>query len=250
MPTPITPVASPSTVSAFLPTTTNGRAFMLAALKDIEARVQKGERVVVVFDIDNTLFDSRARTAAAANVYGEQHGIQALIDLLPEDVGLNGTETAKKAGITNAAVIKDFSKFWSAFFFDGAHYDFDTPIASTIAWAKAAKKAGAEVVYLTGREQKAESDTRAQLEAAGLPDTDAKHVISKPATAGATPAFKASEFQKLTKTAHVAWFLTESQRDIAAVQQAVPRVPCVVLDYPLGDGTTVTANPGTPHIAV
>lgn len=244
------PVISPIriTTPASTQRTIDGRVFMQNALADIKKKVAAGEKVVVVFDIDNTLFDSRARTAAAANEYGETNGIPKLEQLTADQAELNGKDTAKKAGISNIATINDFAKFWSGFFFQGAHYHHDTPLASSIAWANAAKAAGAEIVYLTGREQKSESFTRAQLKAAGLPDTDAKHVICKPASAKSTPEYKAAEFEKLTKSSHVAWFLTESERDISAVQKAVPSVPCVVLEYPLGEAGDHHAKAGTPRL--
>ncbi len=205
---------------------------------------------MVVFDIDNTLFDSRSRTAEAANLYGNKHGITELATLEAEDAQLNGADTARAAGVTNAATIAAFQRFWAAFFFDGANFQYDEPLSSSIEWALAAKAAGAEIIYLTGREHRKESETRAQLEAAGLPDTDARSVISKPSSAKSTPDYKVKELEKLEQKAHIAWFLTESERDISAVQQSSLSVPCVVFEYPLGEAGNHSADPGTPRLPV
>ena len=75
------------------------------------------------------------------------------------------------------------------------------------------------------------------------------NVICKPPSAKNTPDYKVAELNKLGKVAHVAWFLTESKRDIAAAQ-AGTKAPCVLLEYPLGEAGNYRVASQTPALEV
>lgn len=220
-----------------------GVEFCTTALRDIRARTSRGERVVVIFDIDNTLVDTRHRTLAAARSYGAASGITALSAMGIEDVGLDAHATWAKTGLApNDPRFEGFHDAWKAAFWTEQSYDLDAPIAETIGLAKRAKAAGAECVYLTGRTFK--DATVAQLQRLGLPDADAARTLCK-APGQHTPSYKLEQIELLVgQGAHIAWFFTEGKRDMSHIQAHAPAVPCVLLDFIDEAGHSV--HPRTP----
>jgi hypothetical protein len=199
------PLAAPRAASP------DGAAFIKTQLADIRARVAKGERVRVVFDIDDTLADTRPRTVAIAKAWDRQNGTHYFDALKPTDVLRSPRDTAEALGVP-FHLIGDFTNFWSVAFWDGANFKNDTPVKSTVDVAKAARDAGAELVFLTGRLKASEKSTISQLRTYGLAGT----LVSKPDRWMRTPEFKTAWFQR--SDVNVSFFMTESRRDIAAVQ--------------------------------
>lgn len=207
----------------------DGNAFCEAALADIRARTSRGEKVRVVFDIDDTLSDSRARTLAIARDWDQARGTHHFDGLTRGRVGHDGAETAAALKLP-PDVQRDFAAHWNVEFWKGERFVHDTPIAPVVALAKAAKAAGAEVIYLTGRVDALEGATRKQLRSFGLPDVDAARVVSKPGLSVRTAPFKTQWLKdSAAQGNHLAWFFTESKRDIGAVQKDLPAAPCVLL---------------------
>ncbi|MEW5850891.1 MAG: HAD family acid phosphatase [Myxococcota bacterium] len=236
---PTAPVASPA----------DGIAFCHAALKDIRERTARGEKVRVVFDLDNTLFDTRVRTVAVAHAYDKARGTSHFANLRVEDVGRDGKHTAERMGLP-ANVVEDFRAFWDKGFWDGANMVHDTPMPHMAALAHAAKSAGAEIVYLTGRVTALHEASLAQLVRAGLPDGDADNLYCKPGLGMRTAPFKEQMMEAWQQQGiHIAFFVTEGRRDIAHLQKEAPTVPCVLLDDPLERGGTElhADTPVLPH---
>jgi hypothetical protein len=212
----------------------DGRAFVRAALVDIRTRVAHGEKVRVAFDIDDTLANTRARTLHLAKEWDTANGTHYFDRLTLEQVGHDGLSTAMAMQLPWAAE-KDFTAYWNQGFWDGANFQFDQPIPEMIELAKQARAAGAEVIYLTGRIANRERFTIDQLEKFGLPDVDASHVASKPDLGARTVQFKTDWLRQSAEEGnHLAFFITESRRDIAGIQSALGECPCVLLDSKFG----------------
>jgi hypothetical protein len=189
----------------------DGAAFIKAQLADIRARVAKGERVRAVFDIDDTLADTRPRTVAIAKAWDQQNGTHYFDALSPAQVQRNPKDTAEALGVP-FHLIGDLTNFWSMAFWDGGNFKFDTPVKPVVEIAKAARDAGAELVFLTGRLKASAKSTVDQLRGFGLAGT----LVSKPDRWMRTPEFKTAWFQR--SDVNVSFFMTESRCDIAAVQ--------------------------------
>lgn len=208
----------------------DGRAFIANALKDIEARAKRGEKVRVVFDIDDTLSESRARTLAVAKDWDRKHGTNFFSKLTLEQVKSSGYDTARAIGIP-PAVARVFGRHWDTEFWKGERFVHDTPIREMVELAKRARKLGAEVVFLTGRVDALEGATIRQLKRFGLEGVDANSVVSKPDLTVRTAPFKTSWLDASAKAGyHLGFFVTESRRDIAAVQQWTKGAPAVLLE--------------------
>lgn len=224
----------------------DGRAWMENAIGDIKARVANGEKVKVVFDLDDTIWDNRPRTVELAHRYDAQHGTHLFDGLTVDQVGTDGYQTAMNAGLSRADA-KAFNSYWKPRVFTDEMADFDTPQKEIDDLARQAHDAGAEVVYLTGRPESERDVTRGELERMGLPDADDAHLILKPSLNQSTPAYKVAEFKKMLEAgdSHLSWFLTESRRDLGAVQDAKLDVPTVLLDAPWEHGGR-PLDPSTP----
>lgn len=220
---------------------TDGKAFVQAALVDLAARVAKGETVRVVFDIDDTLSDSRVRTLTIAKAWDQANGTHHFDRLTVAQVASSGLDTARALGLPWPAE-KAFAEHWEQAFWDGASFVHDAPIAEVVALAKQARSLGAEVVFLTGRVQALENDTIAQLQRFGL-EASHRSVVSKPGLGTRTVPFKAEWLAKSEADGKpVAFFFTESRRDIAGIQAAAVKAPSVLLDSPFGGSDGVAKD--------
>lgn len=208
----------------------NGKKYLDQALVQIKQRTQAGERVAVSFDIDNTLFDTRGRALAIGKDFDKANGTTYFKGKSSKLMGNDAKETAKSMKMSPEHT-KKFSSFWFPRFFKGENYKNDLQIRQTVALARKAAAAGADVFYVTARTQSEESFTIKQLEKAGLPTVDANFVVSKPKMADKTPEYKAGTLDKLSQTYDfVPWFITESRADIAGVQRLDTKVKSVLLE--------------------
>jgi len=95
-----------------------------------------------VFDVDNTLLDSRERFNLVARKFGVRSPKELTFELQKE--------------------------FWRSYM-DPALLSLDKPIARAVEMAVAAKRMGLKVVIVTGRYEWLRADTAAQLSSAGVP---------------------------------------------------------------------------------
>lgn len=228
----------------------SGLGFCRAALDQIAGRTRRGQRSCVVFDIDNTLVDTRHRTRAAARSYVRRD--PAAAELLCVRVGYDGLQTAQRAGLSPARA-RRFQRFWERFFWDTRHFKHDRRIGITGQLVRQARAAGAEVFYLTGRVEELRCGTVAQLRRLGLPDADREHVVCKPRLGTPTGPFKQRVLDRLHRRdpgRTIAWFMSDSRKDVAAVQRAGTPAPCVLIDFPVGPGERrpTPIRDGTPTI--
>lgn len=228
------PGASPTSGVAALDAAAppDGVAYLEATLTEIRRlrREQPGIRPIVVFDLDNTIFETRARTLAALQAIDAAQGTKHFQGLALEDVGKDGRDAALRAGLSPEAA-EQIQKAWLDWFWQGSHFMEDHVFTKVEALVHEASRAGAEVVYLTGRVDQV--STLAQLRAAGLPDADVDHVMCKPAVGANTGTFKGEWLRAKLEDPGVflGWFMTEGRRDIASVQAHDARIPCVRLGY-------------------
>jgi phosphoglycolate phosphatase-like HAD superfamily hydrolase len=211
------------------PSMPDGVAFVKAQLADIRARVAKGQQVRVVFDIDDTLADTKPRTVAIAKQWDKLNGTHYFDRLTPAQVARSPLDTARAMELSWQAE-RDFTNYWGMAFWDGANYQHDAPMKGPLEVARAARAAGAEVIFLTGRTEQTRDFTIAQLKAFGLDGVDQHTVVSKPQRWMRTPEFKTAWFERSAAQGyHTAFFMTESRRDISYAQSGAD-VPSVLLE--------------------
>jgi hypothetical protein len=226
----------------------DGVAFVTRALDAIRAHAahRPDARRVVVFDLDNTLFETRARTLVALQAYDAARGTRHFGELVLDDVAADGASTAERLGLA-PQVQADVQAFWLEAFWRPRSFAHDHLLVDVAALVHEAHAAGAEVVYLTGRVER--DATIAQLRAAGLPLARDEDLVTKPTVGASTALFKAEWLGALTARddTFLAWFATEGRRDIAGVQAHEPEIPCLLVGY-REERHTHALRAGTPYL--
>lgn len=215
---------------------------LLAVLSTIVAARSKGRRVAMIFDIDNTLMDTRHRTAAAATSFA--HGGARPMERATFDrVGYRPEDTCRANGIVDAEVVSAFSEYFNQFFWSPDNMALDRPLETPIALAALAKSLGAELYFLTGRTTDFRAQTLDQLTRAGLgPESEAHLIMKSPkrdrrGRLEPTEKFKAREVRKIYRQkVSIAGFVTEGARDMCWLQKHVPEVRrYLFLEFPIDE---------------
>lgn len=124
-------------------------------LDEIEAR--RGERPVVIFDLDGTLYDNRSRTVRILHAFAASlehaHAKDAAVirALRPDSLAYRIEDTLAPRGVSSEVIERARRAWLSRFFTDAACAD-DIPVQGAVGFARACHTAGATVVYLTGRD--------------------------------------------------------------------------------------------------
>ncbi len=120
-------------------------------------RRQCAQRAVVVFDLDGTLLDNRPRTVAilndAAKNWAVQHpdAVRVIESLSPDQLGYLFHSALSDAGIKEE-LIREALELWKQRFFIDETLSHDVPLAGAVTFANACYSAGANLIYLTGRD--------------------------------------------------------------------------------------------------
>ncbi|MFZ9885987.1 MAG: hypothetical protein ACO3JL_00690 [Myxococcota bacterium] len=228
----------------------DGLHFLQQTLVDAAAQARAGKRVTVVFDLDNTLFDTRARTLAIARRFDAEQGTSWCEGLTLHGVRLDAATTAAALGppAPPSAWCEAFERYWAEEFWTPANLVHDLPIEATLHWVREAQAAGLIVRYLTGRTTPFQEASLQQLRAAGI-EVSPDDVVCKPSVDYATAPFKGDGLHRGAQEGHVAWFLTEGRRDLAHVEAHVADVATVLLECSFEDEGAHAVRPETPRLS-
>ncbi len=163
---------------------------------------------LAVFDLDSTLFSTQERNFAILSEFIERDGIPphlkaAARRLTTADMGWNIMDDLSRNGFDDAAHLKELRHFWFERFFRSEYLRHDRPLSGAIEFVCAMRAAGAQIVYLTGRDERNMGEgTRASLFTHGFP-LDGCQLRLKPRFEDEDLAFKRSELASLRKLAPV-----------------------------------------------
>jgi hypothetical protein len=200
----------------------------------IRAAVTAGQRCAIVFDIDNTLVDTRYRTLAAAREFGRRFGIRQLASARIEDIGIDGRSTCLNLGVKGRWIMA-FQAFWLRFFWDPKNFHYDRTIKVTAKLAKRASDLGAEVFYLTGRTELLRDGSRTELQDKKFPNADDAHLIMKPRLGIDTTMYKIGRLLGglgVKPLVRVLAFVSDGGLDLLKIADA-SAVPTIQLAFPL-----------------
>lgn len=113
---------------------------------------------VVVFDVDGTLYDNRARTQRILLEYADEirgafpELADALTGLDRDGVSYMLADTLHGCGVTRNDAVQDVTRFWRERFFSDAYLAHDETVHGAVGYARACHQAGATIVYFTGRD--------------------------------------------------------------------------------------------------
>ncbi len=116
-----------------------------------------GHAPLIVFDLDGTLMDNRPRVTAIlhelANAWRSENPAAAerLAAARHEDIGYGFGENLRRLGVHDS-LHESAQRFWHERFFVDAYLRHDVPVPGAVAFAERCYRAGANLIYLTGRD--------------------------------------------------------------------------------------------------
>jgi hypothetical protein len=220
-------------------------------LNKVAVAAAQGRRVVVMFDLDDTLINTRERNQRIFKDFASQADIQSmypdeskkLLEVQVNQIHYLLSDTMSTLAITSPEFIKAAMDFWLAKFFTNEYCQLDKPNPGAVRYVKSLVRAGATVVYLTGRDIPRMGDgTKANLVFRGFPLDDTNAVlIMKPDPKMDDLAFKISQFDSIRKMGEMDGAFENEPANIDAMNEAFPNAISVFLDT-LHSPKPVTVN--------
>ena len=205
-----------------------------------QATVSNGQRPVVVFDVDDTLFDSRTRSRIIFQEFSQDSQTlaqfpsesQVLSGIRLEDIQYNLKDTLVDLGIDTPAFESAVTSYWVAHFFTSAYCAIDRPIAGAAKYVRALEEAGAYIIYLTGRDTpNMGAGTTAALLSNHFPtDPEGTHLLMKSDHAIDDLTFKQQAFAWIRDQGTVIAGFENEPRNINAYDFAFTGGTMVLLD--------------------
>jgi len=157
-------------------------------IDSIHAAIADNKRPVVVFDLDDTLFSSAARTVAILQAWVQLPATEvkteirrALSGIKLDQVRYSFDETLEQSGLgtSDPDVVEAYDQakeFWLEQFFSNNFVHTDLPISGAIDFVREVYDSGADVVYLTGRDEPRMGDGTRRAIAQYFPEVDGRRV--------------------------------------------------------------------------
>ena len=220
---------------------------MSDALRDIlraaERCSQSGKSSLAVFDIDSTLLDLRpriheilqafARDPAQRAKYPVACAALATTRLQRKDWGLD--EPLRRVGLQTPehdAFFSDLQAHWSRWFFSVDYLEHDELIGGALGFTHALHSVGANILYLTAREEgRMLGPTEAQLRKWKFPlDAPRARLRLKPDGAPDDAEFKADALVEECARHERIWFFENEPVNLMAARRRCPQVELVFVD--------------------
>lgn len=212
-----------------------------APLRQVLERVRSHQgpgAPVVVFDLDATLFDNRPRTLAILREFGdrlpetEQPLRDAVAALRLQHMRYLVSDALELVGVVDPSVVERAIAFWWARFFTDHYIRHDVPSPGAVSYAQACYAAGANLVYLTGRDLpgmltgtvKKLRDERFPIAVAGA------QVMLKPHAKMGDEAFKRAALPSLSRLGTPVAFFDNEPGNCNAAVELLPEADVVWLD--------------------
>lgn len=205
--------------------------------------ISGGERVMMVFDLDSTLFDVSPRIQRILRDFAGQADIVALdptnaaaLSALKTERRDWGIRTAiERAGlhVKNPDLVHRARDFWIRHFFSNSYLQHDEPLPGATDFVQFVHAMGAELVYLTGRDTAKMYEGSVQgLRRHGFPLSEtAIELVMKPPTGIEDHAFKEEWFGRLPKNACAKiWFFENEPVNLHKIRVKHPEVELVFVD--------------------
>lgn len=134
---------------------------------------------VVVFDLDDTLLSTDGRHLRIIAEFAARPGVspkaaKVLKALKASQVRYSVVETASQAGVEDQDVLDSLRSFWWERFFKNEYLLSDEPVPGAAEYCRASLERGAQVVYMTGRDEEMRSGTEESLKRWKFPLPDGK----------------------------------------------------------------------------
>ncbi len=212
-------------------------------LVNIHAIAQDKKKSLVVFDLDSTLFDVSPRLEKIIHNFCEvaenkkyfPEEVQALkkIKMQRSDWGIANAMSRVGIELQSENFHLCIKKFWLESFFSGPYLHFDRPFEGAVQFTQAVIDAGAEIVYLTGRDRPRMFDgTKEVLKKWDFPLNDINARLElKPTQTMDDGDFKKNWFLQIPQGKYQKiWFFENEPMNINLIQKVIPHVEVIFFD--------------------
>lgn len=200
----------------------------------------QGERPVVIFDLDDTLINTRERNLRIFRDFLEQPGLdesypaesEHLAAITLAEVRYLLKDTMAGIGIFNSEFVAKAQAFWDERFFTNRYAARDQQIAGAVSYVKALAELGTKIVYLTGRDSpRMGRGTKYNLIAHGFPLDGKKAILMmKPDAKHDDLEFKRQAFSSIEKLGKVIAVFENEPANLNAMKERFPNATAVFLD--------------------
>lgn len=230
---------------------------LVDVVRNVKAAAKKGQHPVVVFDLDDTLFNARSRTFKILKDHVKQDIIRQKfpeetrkIENMKQDVvAYQMKDTLKTVGIQSEEFTKGVNQFWSDKFFSNEYCAMDQVIAGAPEYVNKIHAAGGTVVYLTGRDKpRMEDCTIKSLRITGFPLGKRAKLVLKPHKDMPDLQFKEEAFATVNRDGLVVGGFENEPANLNAMETAFPTAALVFLDT-AHSGKPVEPSPKSAWVA-
>jgi acid phosphatase class B len=205
---------------------------MLAAGRQAAANHQ---HVMVIFDLDDTLFRTAPRSLAilkewSATPAGQPYTAKVAA-LTLEQLGYGIDGALGEIGVP-ASQVPSIDKFWAARFFTSEYLKYDVANPGAVDFVKAVQRTGVQVVYMTGRSTDMQAGTQKALIDKGFPWDPAgltTRLVVKPEKATPDYQFKGEQAKALAAEGTVIGSIDNEPRNVNTFHQVLPAAIVVEL---------------------
>ncbi len=214
---------------------------VLEGLLDDVARV-RGARPLVVMDLDDTLLSTDARHLRILREFG-------LEGVGPQALRYSITDTARAGGLQDAAELSRLREFWFSRFFRNEYLLADEPVPGAPAYCRELVARGAELVYLTGRDETMRAGTEESLARHGFPPSGrpGARLILKPRFDTPDLEYKTQSLRLLEASGRVAGVFENEPAHVNLFVAAFPEARSVFVDTK-HSGRPIAPHPSVPWI--
>lgn len=217
------------------------RVFDAIHLK-IQTILATNRRAFVLLDLDSTLYEVSERSAQifrhAARDLGELPApVRARLETVSkEELGYSVRDSWVALGLCAqdpalSAACESLERYWRHHFFSDTFLGHDELYAETREWVNRLHATGAEIVYLTGRDEPAmRQGTLANLVRDGLPVGPGTHLCLKDRRDRDDVEHKVGAARRFAETGEIAASFENEPRNFAALVAAFPDASHVFVD--------------------
>jgi hypothetical protein len=203
-----------------------------------------GEPFTAIFDLDSTLFDVSPRISKILQAFAALPNIKTrfkkeaeiLSTIQPHSSDYGVRRTLARHGVSMEDTTPEFAEllvsFWKKNFFGNEYLIYDAPYPGAVKYVLDLEKAGAKILYLTGRDvPRMLPGTIQSLRAHGFPlDSKNINLILKPSATERDHDFKKRFFEEMEKSKGEVWFFENEPTNIYLVLETSPHVKIVFVE--------------------
>ena len=205
-----------------------------------------GPSCVGVFDLDGCLFDTRHRQVMIMREFASQNDLPLLYHVQAEHFTDWNLKTMLRAvGMAESDIalwFKPLEQFWWTRFFTDTYTRMDHALPGAVQFVRAYHAAGAQVVYLTGRDHGARRGTEECLKAFGFPyAVERTELITKADFKQEDTEYKTAALESIRQKGEPVLFVDNEPSNVNAFKSNCPDALTVFIE------TDHSPRPIAPH---